>query len=169
MYCIKCGNNLPSGANFCPRCGKKQGPNEDSIPHKCVSKTFGGGLIAVPNSKKLASQINDWLDGLSGVKFVRWNFGISRGFVRKVTLTAEVTDMPKPYCFQVEVISLTGRVLGWIASVWSIKGIDGLIDEWTKNNSDKRIRSTRIINDFGQPVEVWILYTMNKKTNVGVK
>lgn len=60
MICrnIKCGAQLPEGANFCPRCGKKVQPSE----RKTKSRGNGlGSVYKLPNGKWCAEKTLSWV------------------------------------------------------------------------------------------------------------
>lgn len=60
MICrnIKCGAQLPEGANFCPRCGKKAQPSE----RKTKSRGNGlGSVYKLPNGKWCAEKTLGWV------------------------------------------------------------------------------------------------------------
>lgn len=88
MICrnVKCGAQLPEGANFCPRCGKKVQPSE----RKTKSRGNGlGSVYKLPNGKWCAEKTLGWVadpippDAPPGTKPHKRRVKIKRQFDRR--------------------------------------------------------------------------------------
>ena len=82
----KCGAELPEGANFCPRCGKKA----QLAPRKTKSRGNGlGSVYKLPNGKYVAEKTLGWIadplppDAPPGTKPHKRRIKVTRQFDRK--------------------------------------------------------------------------------------
>lgn len=163
MFCINCGSKIQEDAKFCSNCGKRitHGTSSKNKVIGTKTKTIGGKIFGNINEEDIR-MANSFLEQHNFGK-VFWSFSMAPGQVKGITLTGEVMEKPLPYHFKIDALMPKGAgIFGAIVTYASGWNPEQELNEWTKMNPDKRIRSNRIVTHGGIPTQLYILYTVKK-------
>ena len=160
MHCTQCGQAAAPGDKFCAGCGNPLSRNAASPrTSSTMSRTFKvpvQGLRSVPHVT--AQEATNWLQSLNAIRRVRLNLSISYGVVHIVALHCEIQDRSNPYRFGLDVIRLTPsgirNAIRWAQNPTPHENLD----QWSAAHPQAQILTERIVNSYGIPHEVWLLY-----------
>lgn len=111
MFCIKCGNQVPDGANFCPSCGQAVGVSNNNQYILTIKRLKEHVPGINPGIKVIVDGLNEYKLYENGEINVELNPGMHKvSFVFSFINQTETIDLTKDTVYSITWNRITGKV-----------------------------------------------------------